>query len=213
MKDDHAIADTLMDDDVSIVGKSVDSDEMLLHRISNADRDALETFYHRYYRRLNRFLAGLTRRVDVIDEVINDVMFVVWTKADTFGHRSRVSTWILGIAYRKAIKQLRKSGNNPEETQQDHEEHLVTDGPEGALAREQVLLNLQKALELLSVEHRAVIELTYVYGHSCKEIAEITNVPVNTVKTRMFHARKRLKKILPEMGMCIDAEQNSGEVI
>ena len=56
------------------------------------------------------------------------------------------------------------------------------------------------ALRHLSAEHRAVVELTYFYGCSYEEIAAIAACPVNTVKTRMFHARAKLKKLLPTLG-------------
>src|SRR6185436_9172355 len=76
----------------------------LLLRIADKDRAAFEALYRNYYRRLWRFLEPLTRRPLLIDEILDDAMLVVWTKAATFNGRSRVSTWIFAIAYNKALK-------------------------------------------------------------------------------------------------------------
>ena len=68
--------------------------------------------------------------------------------------------------------------------------------PDGQLQQHQLRTELGVALEALSPDHRAVIELTYFQGRSCREIAEITGCPVATVKTRMFYARQKLKGLL-----------------
>ena len=75
------------------------------------------------------------------------------------------------------------------------------EGPEERAARKSVGRSIQAALRRLSVEHRAVIELTFYHALSYQEIAEIAHCPVNTVKTRMFHAKKRLQEVLEKMGI------------
>ncbi|MBF9266174.1 RNA polymerase sigma factor, partial [Paracidovorax cattleyae] len=85
-------------------------DLALLHAIAAGDRDALATLYRGYHRRLGQFLTRLTRRTDLIEEIINDCFWVVWQKAGTFRGDSRVSTWIMGISYRCGLKVLRQSG-------------------------------------------------------------------------------------------------------
>jgi len=80
------------------------TDLALLERIANGDRDALRQLYGTYYHPLLRFMHRLTDDLEAAQEGVNDVMLVVWDKAGGFGGRSRVSTWILGIAYRKALK-------------------------------------------------------------------------------------------------------------
>src|SRR5262245_28665603 len=79
----------------------------LLRRIADQDRQALEELYNAYHRRLCRFLLRLAPRYDFAEEVINDTFWVVWTKAGEFRGASRVSTWIMGIAYRRALRALR----------------------------------------------------------------------------------------------------------
>src|ERR1700709_2205716 len=83
-----------------------DEELSLLRRVADADKKAFETLYHLYYRRLFAYLFKLTRRGDLVEEVLNDVMFAIWTGAARFDGRSRPSTWIFGIAYHKALKAL-----------------------------------------------------------------------------------------------------------
>src|ERR1700712_3756491 len=78
----------------------------LLHRVAAKDRRAFETLYPLYYRRLFGYLLKLTRRAELVEEVLNDVMFAIWKGAASFDGRSRPSTWIFGIAYHKALKAL-----------------------------------------------------------------------------------------------------------
>ena len=91
------------------------TDRMLLQRMSTGDRVALGVLYRSYHGRLCRFLSRLTRRADVIDEVINDCFWIAWQKAGSFHGDSRVSTWLMGIAYRCGLKALRQHGDEPVE--------------------------------------------------------------------------------------------------
>jgi RNA polymerase sigma-70 factor (ECF subfamily) len=183
-----------------------DEEFSLLRRVAASDRKAFETLYHLYYRRLFAYLFKLTRRGDLVEEVLNDVMFAIWTSAARFDGRSRPSTWIFGIAYHKALKALSRqpttgTGGAGEDGEREAEEPATGEGPESLLARREVASTLGRALGELSPEHRAVVELTYYYELSYGEIAEIVGCPVNTVKTRMFHARRRLKELLPALGI------------
>ena len=156
---------------------------------------AFEELYRVYYPRLMRFLDRVTRRPGIVEEVLNDTMLVVWNSAEAYNGGSKVSTWIFAIAYRKALKALRRFDDpvddEPNETLVDLEP-----GPDVQLDLWQLREALTKALEDLSPEHRAVVELTYFHGLGYREIAQIVSCPVDTVKTRMFHARRRLRAML-----------------
>ena len=178
------------------------ADLALLERIGNGDRDALHSLYNTYYHPLLRFIYRITGRLDLAQEGVNDVMLVVWRSGRSFGGRSSVSTWIMGIAYRKALKLLAASrrwtdrfASAPFEDVIERSDGLAEQSDDGELRD-----LLDEALRHLSAEHRAVVELTYFYGCSYEEIAAIAACPVNTVKTRMFHARAKLKKLLPALG-------------
>lgn len=181
-----------------------DDEMFLLQRIARQDRSAFESFYSLYYRRLFSYVFKITRRAEMVEEVVNDVMLVVWSKAHTFDGRSRPSTWVFGIAYHKAMKALAQ--RRPVEQQADGAENELCepidgDEPESLLVRRELATTLGQALLTLSAEQRSVVELTYFVGLSYQEIAEVMACPVNTVKTRMFHARRRLREVLPDMGV------------
>ena len=176
-------------------------DRDLIRRVADKDRGAFEALYQRYGPRLQRYLSKLIQRPDVAEEALDDVMLVVWQNAARFNDTSRVSTWILGIAHHKALKaRARMSGRPPETAVPDN--HAAPDeGPEDATVRGELGRLLSRGLDALPAEQRAVVELTFYEERSYQEIAEITRAPVNTVKTRMFHARKRLAPLLGALGI------------
>jgi RNA polymerase sigma-70 factor (ECF subfamily) len=145
-------------------------DRGLLERIAARDKIAFETFFRAHGSGVHRFVRDLVRDDGLAEELTSDVMVEVWRNAGKYGGRSRARTWVFGIAHHKAIDALRK--------------------------RRATLVPLDEALSSLSAEHRAVLELTYVEGFSQKEIAEIVDVPVATVKTRAFYAKQRLRDAL-----------------
>lgn len=169
----------------------------LLKRVAGKDDAAFETLYRGYYPRLCRFIGRVTRRPQIVDEVVNDTMLVVWRKAPSYNLHSKVSTWIFAIAFRRALKALKRI-DVPVDFDPDEIPIQDSAGPEGLLLQHETRARITRALGVLSADHRAVIELTYFEGHSCAEIAEIMRCPVNTVKTRMFHARRRLRMLLAD---------------
>jgi RNA polymerase sigma-70 factor (ECF subfamily) len=178
------------------------TDLVLLERIANGDRTALRQLYNTYYHPLLRFIYRITGRLELAQEGVNDVMLVVWRSSRSFGGRSSVSTWIMGIGYRKALKLLAASRRWTDRFSSAHFDEIVERSDVLAEHSDDSDLRdlLDAALRHLSAEHRAVVELTYFYGCSYEEIAAIAACPVNTVKTRMFHARAKLRKLLPALG-------------
>jgi RNA polymerase sigma-70 factor, ECF subfamily len=168
----------------------------LIARVAEGDRKAFEELYHLYHRRMARFLTRLTRRYDLAEEVINDTFWIVWRKAHTFRGDSQPSTWILGIAYRKARNAFRASARLAEKNLETQDLPLMTGEPANA---EELRDWLGRALAELPVEQRLAVELCYELGYSCEEIAAIMGCPTNTVKTRLFHARAKLQKLLPQL--------------
>ncbi len=171
----------------------------LIARLCKADENALEVLYHIYYPRLFRFVARIAHREDFIDEVINDVMFVVWEKASTYDPKYKPSTWIFGIAFNKTRQAVRDSDRSEEESLDELDEDSSWLGRlDSSLSQMEFDEWLEAALAKLTPEHRAVIELTFFEGLHYSEVAEIMNCPENTVKTRMHHARKNLALLLNE---------------
>lgn len=167
----------------------------LLAAIRGEDRRAFEIFYRLYFPRLTRFLDRLLRSTDLIEEVINDTMWVVWRSAGRFDQSCRVSTWVFAIAYRKALKAL-GSRDLPVEADPDLWPAETCLQPEVELSQRQLCAQVGQALDALPLEQRTVVILVYYHGLRQEEIATIMDCPVNTVKSRMFHARRRLKSLL-----------------
>ena len=176
-------------------GLGNEAEARLVARIAGQDQHAFEVLYRIYYRRLVRFLERVTRRPHAIEEILDDTMLAVWRKADTFNGSSQVSTWIFAIAYRMALKSFKRDRNWVRNLFDDREETSAP-SPEAELIAGQARSRIQRLLADLSPEQRAVVELTYYHGCAYKEIAEIVGCPVDTVKTRMFYARRRLKAVL-----------------
>jgi len=172
-------------------------DLRLLQRVAIKDKLAFERLFARFYPQLTRYLLRLIRRPELVEEVVNDTMFVVWERAEQFQGRSKVSTWITGIAYLKGIKALDKLRTMPEQRAESLDETDDIEDSDDLISRLGLEEWLAHGLDRISVEQRSVIELTYFSGYSYQEIAEVMGCPVNTVKTRMFHARRRLAKLLP----------------
>lgn len=167
----------------------------LMARIGRRDVRAFEELYRAYHPRLTRFLMTMTRRPPLVEEVLNDTMMVVWNRPERFNGSSRLSTWIFAIAYRTALGALRRQDQPLEDKGADQRPDSER-GPELQLGDRQVQAVLLSALDDLSSDHRAVVDLTYFHDMGYREIAEIMDCPVDTVKTRMFHARRYLKRIL-----------------
>lgn len=173
----------------------------LLRRVATKDRKAFEALYNLYYRRLFSYLFKILRRAELVEEVLNDVMLAIWRSASGFDGRSRPSTWIFGIAYHKGLKALARQPAAESGDDETSPEPVDGEEPESLFARQELAGTLGRALHALPAEQRAVVEMTYFFGLSYQEIAEIAGCPVNTVKTRMFHARRRLRKLLPTLGI------------
>ena len=167
----------------------------MVGRVAQGEGEAFEALYRCFYPRLGRFLERMTRRPQLVEELVNDTMMVVWRRAHTYDRTSKVSTWIFAIAYRKALKALQRL-DDPVDHEPDEEPGELQAGPEGQLLRQERRLLLGRAVATLPPEQRAAIELTYFHGCAYREIADIMGCPVDTVKTRMYHARRKLKGLL-----------------
>lgn len=170
-----------------------DHDEVdLVGRVAGHDRRAFETLYRLYRPRLTAFLTRFLRRPDRVEEALNDTLMVVWNRADRYNGESKVSTWVFGIAYRQGLKALNRFDEAVEDA--DAETRKSDDKtPEEQLEAHQTRIVLDRAMQYLSADHRAVVDLAYFHEMGYREIAEIMDCPVDTVKTRMFHARRNLK--------------------
>lgn len=183
------------------VASADDPDMALFQQVKRKDRQAFEQLFLAYHERLYRFMFRMLHQHEQVSELVDDVMLIVWQKAGDFRGQSKISTWVMGIAHRTALKAYQKNKKYRQNHDSDYELDRIPDqfeaGPENTTSRDKINEQIQRGLETISADKRSVVELT-MQGYSYPEIAEIINCPINTVKTRMFHARKALKIFLQD---------------
>jgi RNA polymerase sigma factor (sigma-70 family) len=175
--------------------QQTDGEADLLGRVAAGDRHAFELLYRAYFPRLTRFLHRMTRSVPLIEELVNDTMLVVWQKADRFDGSCKVSTWVFAIAYRKACKALHGL-DEPVASVEEALEGDASSQPDWRFEQLSIGQAVDAALAALPLEQRAAFQLSFYHDMAYAEIADIMECPVNTVKTRLFHARRRLAVLL-----------------
>ncbi len=181
-------------------GKAV-SDEVLIRQIAKGDKDSIRVLYTRHSVRVFRFLVRMTNNAAAADDLVSEVFTEVWRSAGRFEARSQVTTWILGIARFKAMSALRRRTLDALDDDVAAAIEDTADNPEVVMQNADRSAILQSCLRELSSAHRQVIDLIYYHGQSIEEVAGIVGVPQNTVKTRVFHARKRIAELMAERGI------------
>ncbi len=175
-----------------------------LTAIADGDETAMHKFYDAYADAVYRFaLRRVSQPADAAD-VLHEVMLEVWRKAGSYQQRSRVRTWVLGIANHKALDHLRRLGRRREREDESADlasQASLTADPQAALAGVAEARWLRYCLDKLSAVQRQVMHLAFFQELSCTEIAEVLQCPVGTVKTRMLHARQRMQHCLATVGV------------
>ncbi|WP_020179178.1 sigma-70 family RNA polymerase sigma factor [Methylopila sp. M107] len=177
------------------------SDETLIGRIAAGDRTAMRTLYARHSTRAFRFLIRLVRDEGRAEDLMNDTFFDVWRQASRFEGRSSVSTWILSIARFKALSAMRRTTEKELEPEVAEAVEDDADNPEVTSQKLSKAQAMRRCLDLLSAEHREIVDLVYYHEKSVEEASEIIGIPAATVKTRMFYARKKLAEHLSAAGI------------
>lgn len=176
--------------------KAEQAERILVERLVAEDQAALKQLHAIYRPRLHRFLTTLGCAPADLDEAVNETLLVVWKKARQFTGKSRVSTWIFGIARNKALKLCERRRRQAGRLAETPLETLVDPALDtGTLAELKQWIAV--GLAMLPSEQRQVLELTFMEGLSVRDIAQVMDCPESTVKTRMFHARRKLREILP----------------
>ncbi len=188
-------------------------DAAWLQACARGERAAFACLYRRHQPRLMRFLWRFVGRAELAEEIVSEAMWIVWTRAASFRGDARVGTWITGIAYHCMLRAQRDGPPAAEVSESELGETgfdtlpAAADRAERAEARDW----LHRGLAALPEEQRLTMELAYLMGENCEDIATIMGCPVGTVKARMFHARIRLRNTLPALGGEAGAEARARE--
>lgn len=184
------------------LNQPIDSDVELIRAVAQGDRAAFEKLFRLYHSRIYKFSIRMLQDHVLAEEVACDTLYAVWTSASRFREQSAVSSWILGIAYKRSLKSYNRDARHTEKREPAYEMENLEESspdvnPETYTSNAMEVDHIQKALLTLSSNHRAVLELIAL-GYSVSEIANIVGCPENTVKTRTFHARRQLRAVLQD---------------
>ncbi len=188
-------ADVIVDTRQQRPGADQRHEAYLLQRVADRDVRAFEDLYRAYHPRLIRFLGNIVKHRHLTEDALDDTMMVVWNQSGDYDGSCKVSTWVFAIGYRTALNIRRKWKDARPQFDWGPDANAEC-GPEEHLNESEVRSALMSAISELSSDHRSVVDLAYFQEFGYREIAEIMGCPVDTVKTRMFHARHNLKKLL-----------------
>ena len=177
------------------------SDLGLIRSIAAGDKHAMQILFARHNVRVFRFVLRLIGDKSAAEDLVSDVFLDVWRQAGRFQGRSQVTTWLLAIARNKALSALQRRSNEGLDEDAAAAIEDPQDNPEVTLQNRQKTEVLLNCLRQLSPAHREIIDLVYYHENSIDEVAEIVGVPPNTVKTRMFCARKRIAELMAAQGI------------
>lgn len=168
-----------------------------LKDVANGNEQALAELYRSLNHKIQAFVSRFLSEPHLIDEVVVETMYEVWRSAKTFTEGSKVSTWVLGIARHKSLDKCRQ--REIQDKRHGGSEDVLNELPScnpsalNKIIMRQTSAILIKCIDALPQSQRECIHLAFYEGLSLKEIAEIQGIPENTVKTRLFYARKQLR--------------------
>lgn len=170
----------------------------LLERVVGKDEVALADLYRHMNRPICAF--ALRRLSDPVaaDEIVVETMYEVWRHAYRFAGQSQVSTWVLGIARHKILDRLRRQGQHACEPLSEEAEEVADERPDAYmhLVQRQQAAQISRCMEALPESQRECIHLVFYEDMPLAEVALLQDCPENTVKTRLFHARRKMKACL-----------------
>ncbi len=178
-----------------------DSDGELVRRMAGGEEQALSLLYAKYGGRLFAYALRLTRSQGMAEEVLQDSLLAAWRGARQFRGEGRVLAWLLGIVHRQGLNATRRKRLPIDRLEAAHDIPDREEDPNEQAERSDRRLVLATALDQLSVDHRAVLELVFYQGLSLTEVAQVCGCPVGTVKSRLSYAKASLRGALARAGM------------
>ena len=178
------------------------SDAELARRLGEADGDALSQLYQRFGRPCYSLARRICADEGLAEEVVQEVFLTLWRDPRRFDPaRGSFATWLLTLIHHKAVDAVRRESTVRKrvvaapEAGEDWSPTPVPGADQAAMARV-AAGQVREALHQLPVEQRQVLALAYFGGHTQREIAVLTGVPLGTVKSRMFAGVQRLRSLL-----------------
>lgn len=179
-----------MDEEDLIIG--------LINEMSKGNEDAFNQLYEITHGRVFKYLYRLTGNQQMAEDILIDTFTETWRSVKKYKGYSKVFTWMLGIARNLAMNEFRKRKMDEYEVDDDraysaNQFHAFTETETSQI--------LQEALNRLPIKHREILDLVFLHEMRYEDISQIINIPINTVKTRVFYAKEKLKSIINLMGI------------
>jgi RNA polymerase sigma-70 factor, ECF subfamily len=188
------------------VSRRADESELkaTLALIATGDQQAMIRFYKAFESRVYAFSMRRLSNPEEAEAVVVETMYEVWKVAKNFQGASRVETWLLGIAKYKSLDKLRARDTNTDDID-DHADTMADEAPsveQLVYAKERAHI-LSDCIDELPKDQSEALHLVYFEGSSVEEVSQIQAIPGGTVKTRLFHARKKLKDCLERNAVAV----------
>lgn len=170
------------------------ADHLLVRQVATGDQEAFGILYDQYYLPVYNYILRLVHEPQVAEELLQEAFLALWQGAKNFREEAKVKTWLLRIAHHRSVSWLRRS--HPVLPIDEVMDAAADDQIEQQIFEEWEVDRVQRALEQLSLKHRAVIELAFVHNLPYADIAVVLDCPIGTVKSRMSYAMRHLGALL-----------------
>lgn len=183
------------------------SDEELLTRISRQDLQAYETLYDRHARPLYGLILRMIKDHQLAEELLQEIFWQVWRNAHQYQGSGVAAAWLFRIARNRCLDELRRQRVRPSRAALDiaeiEEQHNLQSQAGPAESQPETVFNrnrIHEALNDIPPDQRICLEWAYFDGYTQREIAEIMNLPIGTVKSRMRIGLEKLERLLRSAG-------------
>ncbi len=178
--------------------KELLQEKRLVEQVAGGDSTAYRQLYDLSYGKVSRYVQKVVSDASLVDDILVQTYTVAWQKSGAFKGTGRITTWLIGIARNIMFREFRKVKKYvPFE-----DEYSAADTQsQFQVEVESTNAALKAALQTLKVKHREILELVFYQEFSYPEVSELIGIPVNTVKTRVFHAKKALKDVLQKQNI------------
>ena len=195
-------------------------DAELIEAALTGDRTAFEGLVHRYQDRLYAAMVQVIGSAEEAEDVVQDAFVRAFLKLNTFQNNSQFFTWLYRIAFNSALSRMRrrKGTTSLDQARETVGEEPIDSfaGPDERLLRDERVRTVQVALSRLSEDHRSILVLREMQEHPYEQIAEILDISIGTVRSRLSRARAQLKVVLEEMERAEElprSARDGGEVL
>lgn len=188
-------------------GQPSDANTELVEAAKRGSAGALERLLTQARPKMFALAMRVLSNADDAEDAVQDAMIKVWRNIRRFEGRAAFSTWLHRIAVNAALDRLRRRGNlhisadAPDEHPQEVAEATLPETPERIYARAETAVVVRRAMENLSDTHGEALRLCDLEGESYATIATVTECPIGTVMSRLFHARRKLARELTQVAM------------